>query len=333
MKQNKKLLGVGIAIVALSILTVFTYIEFFYISGQIKEEKSYHTYQYHYVMIIDNTDEKLWESVYESALTTAEKNDTYLELMGVNPSSKYSMLDYLEISEAEGVDGILISPDGTDEVSEKLKEITASGIPVVTLMQDDTDSGRISYVGINSLEMADLYVKILKKSVSDKELKVMILRDGQKENSIIKDQIKSALHTQLNEKLEIKVKTLEKNDTFEAEETVRDVFLNSSETPDVVICLNSVNSECASQAAVDYNKVGDVKIIGFFTSEKVLSSIQKGIIGSTVSIDTSQIGISGVEALIDYWETGFTSAYNTVDIGIVDIKNIGQYSGESADEK
>ena len=48
------------------------------------------------------------------------------------------------------------------------------------------------------------------------------------------------------------------------------MFLNSASAPDILVCLNDADSESASQAAVDYNEVGKVRIIAYYTSDKVM---------------------------------------------------------------
>lgn len=336
MKYKKNVIAIIVAVIALIGLTAYTYIAFFQLSNHAKADSEFAAYQRHYVLIADNTDEELWNSIYKSAVKEAQAKDAYVEMLGVNPSSEYSMLDYLTISEASHVDGILICPDGSKEVSDKITEITAEGIPVVTMMQDVAESGRISYIGINSYEIGLLYESIISQYVADNPPKtVMILQDNQNEKTLLTEQIKAALNEKLNSNLTIKVTTLQKDNTFEAEEKIRDIFLHPEETPDILICLNGVDSECASQAAVDLNMVGDVVIVGYYTSEEVISSIKKGILTATISLGTNQLGQAAVDALWDYQNTGYTNEYVCIDLQLVDMKNIGQYGDRTgaADEE
>ena len=49
---------------------------------------------------------------------------------------------------------------------------------------------------------------------------------------------------------------------FDTEEFVRDMFVNEESLPDVLVCMDEVVTECVYQALVDYNQVGNVKVIG-----------------------------------------------------------------------
>ena len=71
---------------------------------------------------------------------------------------------------------------------------------------------------------------------------------------------------------------VDNSDSFGAEEYIRDVFLDEDQTPDILVCLSGVYTQCAYQAAVDYNKVGVVQIFGYFDSPQILDALAKNIL-------------------------------------------------------
>ena len=92
-----------------------------------------------------------------------------------------------------------------------------------------------------------------------------------------------------------------------------------------MVCLTAIDTRCAYQAVVDYNKVGVIDIIGYYDSELILSAIQKDIIYSTMTIDAKQMGAYCVEALNEYMQTGQVSDYFSVDLYVINKYNINDY--------
>ena len=102
--------------------------------------------------------------------------------------------------------------------------------------------------------------------------------------------------------------------------------------PDIVICLNELDTTCVYQAVLDFNKVGQIHILGYYDSTSILQGIDRGIIDSTIKIDTKELGEYSVEALLDYGTYGFVSQYSTVDIILINNTNIREYYSEDTNE-
>lgn len=54
---------------------------------------------------------------------------------------------------------------------------------------------------------------------------------------------------------------------FDTEEAIRIVFQSQEGPPEILVCLDEVTTECAYQAMIDYNVVGEVDIVGSYTSK------------------------------------------------------------------
>ena len=117
--------------------------------------------------------------------------------------------------------------------------------------------------------------------------------------------------------------------SFDAEEAIRDIFVNSEEKPEILICPDSVSTECAYQAIVDYNEVGKVDIIGFYSSETILDAISKGLIPVTIALSAQELGSSSVEALNEYLELDYVSNYFSVGLNIITKENVDQFQQQT----
>lgn len=124
--------------------------------------------------------------------------------------------------------------------------------------------------------------------------------------------------------VELSLQSVDDTNAFSVEESVRDIFMGE-EIPDILICLNELNTTCAYQAVVDYNKVGTVSILGHYVSDTILNAIDRSVIYATVDIDTAQMGAFCIDALQEYHDLGYTSQYFTADISLITKENVDEY--------
>ena len=78
----------------------------------------------------------------------------------------------------------------------------------------------------------------------------------------IQDAIKNS--TNKSRLINIEAVAIGNDGAFAAEESIRDIFMNQENVPDIIICMNELNTTCVYQAVVDYNKVGKINIIGYY---------------------------------------------------------------------
>ena len=120
-----------------------------------------------------------------------------------------------------------------------------------------------------------------------------------------------------DQKIIIRSRNIMSQSQFDTEEEIRSIFQAQDGPPEILVCLDEVTTECAYQAMIDYNLVGEVKIIGYFTSKTIMEAVSKGLIPVTISMDVEQIGAHSIEALTEYWEVGRTNSYYMVDLNVV----------------
>ncbi len=285
---------------------------------------NYHKYQYHYAIISEESDAPFWEDIYQGALKQGEEQDIYVEKIGKNLQASYRLDDLMKIAIASKVDGIIIEPNGTEEITSLINEAEASGIPVITVLKDAPESNRTSFVGINSYNQGLNYGKQVLEVLKEGRRKVTVLL-----NSDSKDASQSTMYSNISEivagrGVELEMATVNTQSTFSAEEDIRDIIM-SGDPPEVLVCLPAIDTVTAYQTLVDYNKLNEITIIGFYDSDLILRAIEMKNIHSTMTIDAKQMGAYCVEALTEYRHSGQVSDYFSVDITVIHSDNIKDY--------
>lgn len=348
-----------IAITATAGIFVFS----FYIDHFTTEQDA-SPYELYYVMIADDTNTSLWQSIYEGAYIAGLEEDIYVDLLNGSFDNNYSREDLMRIAISSEVDGIIVAADESDEMTELIHAATTEGIPVVTLYGDNTRSDRCSFVGIGSydlgreygrqvLEIAqtDTYENLstvskdhdrqmlanVQTSAAEQPISVMVLMNANAQDSgqnILCSGIQETIENekQIGTEIEISLVSIDETNTFSVEESIRDIFMNE-DLPDIIICLNELHTTCVYQAVVDYNKVGQVNILGYYDSDTILKAIDRNVIYATISINTGQMGRYCVKALTEYNTYGNTSQYFIADIALINKDNIDLYLGGDTEDE
>ena len=115
----------------------------------------YRTYNRHYLFVSSDVSRMLTD-IYERCSQSCEKSGAWLEWCGKETPGNYSAADCIDISIAMKADGIIVYPDGSDNLSGAITRASEAGIPVITVLRDLPDSDRVSYVGVSNYQMGDI---------------------------------------------------------------------------------------------------------------------------------------------------------------------------------
>lgn len=319
---------------------VFLWQRFYELSRS--EEREFEIYDRHYVMITGREDSDFWDRVYESAQEEGEERGVYVERFGEDLSVKYSRNELLRLAMQASVDGIIVPGDEEEETIALLQEVVEQGIPVVNVLQDSTGSIRQCFVGNNSYNLGQDYGRQILELLAEEEddnpregepADVLVLVDETRmdtSQNLILLGIRETLEQAETEvgKAAVETSPVDNSRSFSSEESIRDIFLNSERLPDILVCLSAVHTRCAYQAAVDYNKVGTVQLLGYYDSDAILDAVAKKILYSTIAPDTEQMGRLCVQALDEYVETGYTNNYMAVDTHLIRAEEAERLVGE-----
>ena len=325
MRKNRTNLFVFLAAVCILVIFYMTGESYYEgLTGKSRQqEESGEVYRYKYDMIVDSPDSSFWLAVYGCAQDWAQKNDAILELKGSGKENDYTKLDYMNMSIASNADGIILQYSGEQGLEAKINEAVQKGIPVVTVMGDAVHSKRQSFVGVSDYQLGSAYGEKVAEYVTEDTQSILILLKKNIDDmnqSQIYTQISNAAQAKAGADAEIKVtgKNLLSTGTFETEEAVTDIFQQKDKVPDILVCMDEETTECARQAVLDFNLAGKVTIIGYYSSEDILTAVEKGVISVTCDVDTDQLGKYTIEALTEYQKEGRTNSYYNVDINFLD---------------
>lgn len=336
-KSNRALVIAGICSVSFMLLITIGSMFFFRMqmdkASRLMEGTSYESYESYYAMISSNHESALWKSIYQGAVEAAAESGAYVEMLGSNLSTDYSRQDLMRIAIASGVDGIILEADESGDYTGLINEADAAGIPVVTVMGDDTTSNRKSFVGVNNYNLGREYGRQVLLAGEDVQEVLVLMNTSMPDTSqnIIFSGIQETLVEAGREDIQIRATAIEGDNTFAVEESVRDIFLEQS--MDVLICLDELSTTCAYQAVVDFNRVGQIDIIGYYDSEAILRGIERNVIHSTIALDTRELGEYSIEALEEYRETGHVSDYFGVDTDLITMENVRDYLEDGGEQE
>lgn len=287
----------------------------------LEEAEESRVYESQYEMIVGSGKNEFWQAVYASAKKAAENHNAYLEFHASDMGTGYDEIDYMEISIAAGADGIILEFNGEEALKKEIDKAEAAGIPVITIMNDAPDSKRQSFVGVNDYQMGQAYGEQVAALLDEKTETALILLDREKgdfEKSQIYSQISNVVMEQENgENVKIQAQNLMPENKFDIEEAIRTIFQSPEGPPQILVCMDEVTTECAYQAMIDFNMVGEVKIIGYYVSDTIREAVNKGLIPVTCTLDTEKMGKDCIEALWEYKQEGRVNSYYNVELEFV----------------
>lgn len=288
--------------------------------GEITKE-----YSRHYALISDDYSDQ-WGSIFASAQSRAEEENVYLEWVGEGNTANYTVEDLFRIAAASKVDGILLHHTGSDSMKALIDEAARQEIPVITVLRDESDSSRISFIGINNYQMGDIYGEQILRLLKEGSNHILVLL-----NEAENDTYTNIMYAQMTQKVErerrpdqeVTFSTFDVNTStsFDAEEDIRDIFVHRDSLPDIMVCLDLISTECVYQALVDFNEVGNMDIVGYYASDTVLDGIRKGVISATLSLDAEEIGRLCIDALNEYCTLGHVSNYFNVGLEMITLED------------
>ena len=291
------------------------------------------TYSRHY-LFVSSDESKMLRDIYERTAESCEASGVWLEWCAKDTPGNYSAAECIDISTAMKADGIIVYPDGSPGLAEAIGRAADAGIPAVTILRDLPDSGRVSYIGVSNYQVGDRYAGQLLSLMHNGRNEVCLLTDaGDSENEtqlLYTQMVQAILNGAPSGKtMELRMESVDSNTDFDAEEVIRGILLGK-DCPDILICLNSVQTECAIQAMIEYNLVGKVQVIGYYVTDQILQALRQDLIPVTMTIDTGALGEDSVQALDEFLELGRVSSYYNISLSGITPMTVERYEKEHA---
>ena len=338
MKQKKRQSWAFIFTTGSLFLTVVLVIAVFQVYlKSVDREKDEQIYDKYYVMIVEDYRSDFWQEVYNSVYEAGLEKNAYVDLLGDNLSKNYDQYELMEIAVYSKVDGIIVEADESQQMTDLINLAVESGIPVITLYGDNTNSRRSSYVGIGNYDVGREYGRQVLEIAGKNAKKVAVLvsaQAGDSSQNIVWSGIQETISQENKQgaSIELTLTAVDDSSTFTVEESIRDLFMQDT-LPDIIICLNEVNTTCVYQAVIDYNKVSDIDILGYYDNDTILKGIDRNVITATITVDTQQMGRYCIDALTEYEQYGNTNEYFMADITLINKKNVMDFMGGETDDQ
>ena len=343
-KEKKYTIVTILLIVMVSISSLVTIGSMIYFRMYMKKDarlynEEYRKYARYYALVARDSADSFWSAAYQSMKDEGEQTNVYVNKMGDNLADTYTRNSLMEMAIDSRVDGIIYEADDSVESIVLINKAAAAGIPVVTVMADAPGSARRSYIGVSNYNLGTEYGRLIMKAAmaldvkktgeEDKTTSVLVLTDVDPEDTTqntVLTAIKETIQKMPDSYPEIRLSTVEIDNSgeFTAEESIRDVFARPR-LPDIIVCLNEVNTVSVYQTIVEQNRVGESVILGYYDSDTILRAIDKDVIYATITIDTAQLGHDCIEALNEYIDYRRVSDYYGVDYRIINKDNVGDY--------
>lgn len=302
-------------------------------------------YKHVYAFIADDTDDTLSNSLYKDLVEYGKANDCFVERIGSGLASNYSKSDLFNIAIYSKVDGIIVQGDGTAETDALINKADKAGIPVVTVLTDNKNSSRKSFIGMNDFSVGTDYGTQIINAAREsgkgagETVSVLILMNSQysNQNTILSSiQEKVATANPVGPQIKLSTESITSSTAFSIQENVKDLLDGYSTLPDVIVCLSDINTRSVYQCIVESNRVGSTRILGYYDSDTVTKAIERGSVYATFTVATEQMAKFCVDALNEYKEMGNVSAYFSTDYELITIQTLAarqQQGGKGKDEE
>lgn len=303
-------------------------------------------FRYVYAFIADDTDDSLSDSLYKDMVEYGKANDCYVERVGSGLASKYSKQELFNIAIYSKVDGIIVQGDGSKETDELISRADNAGIPVITVLTDNKNSARKSFVGMNDFSVGTEYGKQIVSAAKGglKEagdtVTVLILMNSQDSNqntilSAIQERVASA--NPAGPSIKLTTETISSSTAFSIQENVKDLLDSYTTLPDIIVCLSDINTRSVYQCIVESNRVGSTRILGYYDSDTVIKAIERGSVYATFTVATEQMAKYCVDALNEYKNMGnvseyFSTNYELITIDTLLVKQQGNGKGKNEED-
>lgn len=295
----------------------------------VKEMKSYSR---HYAFITNLDDRgEMWTEAYEGAKEYGLEHDAYVEWFGKNLVETYSKTELLEMAIAAKVDGIIVQGDDSSEMDKLVSKASKANIPLIAMWTDCYGSSRTAYVGMSSYNLGAQYCNyILEDSTEEDQTLLVLINTSNNDSSekLVFAGLKETLYGVSVDKFKVKTVIVDDYGTYSIEESIRNLLLTGEKPADIVVCLDENTTSTMARLVVDYNKVGDFKLIGFYSSDSIVDSVANGVIDATLTIDGKSMGRECVISLDTYLQSGYGSEYVPIEILTITQKNVGGWKNE-----
>ncbi|MFD2705694.1 MULTISPECIES: sugar-binding protein [Salibacterium] len=275
--------------------------ETFYVEGTETLSKEY---DYHVVLLVEETGNEYWRMIEKHAQQTAEEHDIYLESIGPEKADRGEMLRTMDQMIAAEVDGILTQGLPGPRFRELVEKAEDKGIPVLTVDSDRPDSERRAYIGTDNVEAGRLAGEEMLRAT-----------EGRQRVGIITGNLESLNQQERIRGFEEAVAGRDRVEVVDVRESnISEV--GAAEAAYTMIKQHSDINALFGTSALDgigmVQGVEDITVgerpfmLAFDILPETMTLIEEGRLDATIAQYPEQMGKKGIEVMIDVLENGYT---------------------------
>lgn len=313
------------AISILLLLIIVTSITLFWLR---KEEitQPFSKPKHHFYFIAQNSVDPFWSEVIRGVEKSAKDSNVAVELYAPRFNDPNEELKYIDIATISKVDGIITHVSSAVDFTEAIDKACSNNIPVITFENDNSKSKRQAFVGTNSFIIGCEAAKLLIEATGGKANITVISNEDSNQDSVEQNLKMSGFISTLKEYPNIKiVKNYTSKMGILSAEEIAQTIISSEDKINAIFTVSSADTLGVAQFIVDRNKVGDITLVGYGSSEGILGYIDKGIIYGTVATDPYKMGYEGLKALVDLKVGNTVPTFIDTEVEVITKKNVDKY--------
>ncbi|MDR1107097.1 MAG: substrate-binding domain-containing protein [Treponema sp.] len=263
---------------------------------------------YHFSLYLPDNRNSFFTGIIEGAEQAASEMNAAVSIHSIDP-----VKNELEMASYTGVDGIIVCPYLEDALARRQLDKLAQ-IPVVIINHNIPNDQPWPFIGVNNFDVGRR-IGMLSGNAGGASIRLaMVYSDKSPGIYGERELVEMGIAAALEDRLAAPITGFRTNlNPLDAEELLYRLFRGN---PDIntIVFTDPSDTIAAAQTLVDMNLVGRVQVIGFGADPGIEENIRKGVISSSIAINSVRIGYEAVKSLTALRRTGYTAA--SVDTGV-----------------
>ncbi len=282
---------------------------------------------YHFYFIGQNSADPFWREVMRGVEAAAKDNNVVVEIYAPRFNDPQEELKYIDIATISRVDGIITHVSNSEGFTEAINKAVRNNIPVITFENDDAKSERNAFIGTNSYSVGKEAAKLLAEATGRWAKIATISSDDGSQGSIEHNAKMYGFSTTLKDYPGMKIvkNYSSKMGVLSAEEITQSI-IESDEEINAIFTLSSADTLGTVRFIVDSNKVGQIAVVGYGSSDEILRYIDKEIIYGTIASDPYKMGYESVKNLIAIKSGESVPEFIDTDIQVITKRNLNMFT-------
>jgi ribose transport system substrate-binding protein len=282
--------------------------------------------KHHFYFIAQNSVDPFWNEVIRGVEMSAKDSNVVVEFYAPRFNDPLEELKYIDIATISRVDGIITHVSNAIDFTDTINKAYDSQIPVITFENDDSESKRNAFVGTNSFIIGREAAKLLVEATDGKaNIAIISSNDssqGSMEHNLKMNGFISTLRDYPNMKI---IKSYSSKMGILSAEEITQTIIDSDDKINAIFTVSSADTLGSAQFIVDRNKVGDIALVGYGSSDEILRYIDKEIIFGTVASDPYKMGYESLKALVDIKSGKSVPTFIDTEVKVITKKNLDTF--------